>query len=579
MASPFAIFRKNQKAMYALLAILCMVGFSIGGALDYSNQMRSGADPVVATAYGKSIHASEVQRLRRNKITAINFVDLAQRAELGFTDTIDQNTYEYFMNNLLRRPTGTAYFGPPTEESVVHTWVLDERARKMGMVISDDAINKFLHDVTHDKVKPEVFGDIARQLNVSQPQLFEALRGELMSLRLQEMALGRPQTTPAQRWDYYRRQKQRATVELAAVPVETLVGEVPDATDEELKAFFEKHKEQEPDPESPTPGFKVPQKAAFQVVVAKFNDFYDENSVTDEEIKKHYEEFKDTRYLWEQFDTEETDEPEAPAATEKTSEDGKPADEKTSAEKEAAGKAEDKDDDAGDKPTDKGQKPVTKADDKSQSSLFWHKELLNLVRDPSAVMAGLLAADDTTENEKPGDADEKPADKAGSSPDDAAGEDTDKTAAKKDAGAADKGDLEDAKKPAGDSSSKNDKTAEKKSKSSKPPAIAPQITDEYVLHRDIREGPHPKHAPFWKVEDVIRKELAREKANKKMQEALDSVRSKMRTFARKMGPDDTEQKMPGLDKLAAAQGLNEVETGLLTARELREKFPDLAEAK
>ncbi|MGH7140048.1 MAG: hypothetical protein ACREHD_30275, partial [Pirellulales bacterium] len=62
-------------------------------------------------------------------------------------------------------------------------------------------------------------------------------------------------------------------------------------------------------------------------------------------------------------------------------------------------------------------------------------------------------------------------------------------------------------------------------------------------------------------------------------EALTVVQEKMRRYARRLSADETEEKMPDLDKLAKAQGLTSAETGLLTARELREKFPDLAEAK
>ncbi|MGH7134952.1 MAG: SurA N-terminal domain-containing protein [Pirellulales bacterium] len=213
MASPFAIFRKNQKAMYALLAILCMVGFSIGGAIDYSDRMRSTADPVVATAYGKSIHASEVHQLLRRRRLTIGFLAECKAAEFNLPGIA-----QFFA------PQFESTLGPATEEAVVETWVLDERARQMGLIVSDDAVNKFLKELTQDKVKPEVFRDIAKQLGIGQPQLFDALRAELMALRLREMALGRPQTTPAQRWDYYRRQKQRATVEVAAVPVEDFIG-------------------------------------------------------------------------------------------------------------------------------------------------------------------------------------------------------------------------------------------------------------------------------------------------------------------------------------------------------------------
>ena len=510
MASPFNVFRKHQRAMLVVVGILCMIGFSIAGVIDYSSStaMRSAEDPVVATAYGKNIRASEVRQLLQRRVLAINFLAECKAAEFNFPGFAQVFAQQFEMQ----------YFGPATEESVVQTWVLDERARRMGMVVSDSAVNKFLRDLTNDKVKTEVFNDIVKRLGTGQPQVFDALRGELLAFRLREMGLGRMQTTPAQRWDYYRRQKQRATVELAAVPVEDFIGELPDATTEELQAFFDAHKEQEPDPKSPTPGFKVPKKAAFQVVIAKFSDFVDEDAVTEEEIKEHYEKFKDTRYLWDQYALEGEDDETEESANE------------------------------ADKPADSTDE---KATEEKKTSSFWRTTdlLVSLIARPASALAGLLAADDDAPAEKDDATSDaaNPADTSAQSPD----------TSEKAIGA---------------------KTAGKKAKA-KLPAVAPPITDEYLLPRDIRQGPHPKHAPLWKVEKAIRTELAREKANKKIDEALQVVREKMRKHSRRLGPEDTESKLPGFDKLAESQGLTALETGLLTRLELQEKYPDLTEAR
>jgi hypothetical protein len=625
MASPFHVFRKHQRAMLVVVGILCMIGFSIAGAIDYSDRSRTTEDPVIATAYGKSIHGSEVQQLLRRRSLAINFMAECLAAGQNFPGLAQMYAQQV-----------EQYFGPATEEAVVQTWVLGERARRMGVVISDAAINKYLRRVTRDKVKPQVFSDIVNRLGVGQPQVFDALRGELLARRLQDMALGGPRTTPAQRWDYYRRQKQRATVEVAALPVEKFIDEVPDAPTEELQAFFDAHKDREPDPESPTPGFKVPKKAAFQVVLAEFAKFYDESAVTDEEIQKQYDDFKDTRYLWDQYALEgEDDEPEEPAT-----EDDKPAasNEKADDEKSPDEKAPDEKAPADDKSDDSSAKP----DEKSQSSRVSPGALVPKGRRSLAVGASPRArmqsassaaqrrqtAPPTTPPPLRGLSSRapdnrglaptaklrgryaaetiQPGHRLGSAPATAnfslaaacnifvqpwsllaglVAADEENIADKKDSATETKTPAEpppekaaSETKPSGEKPA-DLKKADKKAKSTKLPAIAPQITDELVLPRDIRKGSHPKHAPLWKVEKTIRKELAREKANKKLDEALQVVREKMRKYSRRLGAEETESKMPDLDKVAEAQGLTEYETGLLSALDFREKHPDLAQAR
>ncbi|HQU41774.1 MAG TPA: SurA N-terminal domain-containing protein [Pirellulales bacterium] len=559
MSSPFNVFRKHQKAMYALLAIMCMVGFSIGGLVSMdSDRMQQSQDPVVATAYDHALRVSEVRQLMHRRRLATSF--LAECWTVGAK--MPANFAEIFAQQIAAR-----MFGPATEEAVVEMWVLDERARRMGMVVSDGAINKFLRDFTNDQVKPQVFNDIVKRQGATQTQLFEALRGELMAKRLREISLaGAGQSTPAQRWDYYRRQKQRASVEVAPVRVEDFIGEVADAPTEDLQAFFDAHKEQEPDPASPTPGFKEPKKAAFQVVVAQFENFLDEAAVTEDEIKEHYEKFKDTRYLWDQYALSEDEDESEPDEEKKPSE----SDQKEPAEKAADDGAKADSDEATDreeKPADEQGGDQKAGENKKPQSSLWRakRHVAELFAGPTAAIAGLLAADEdepsadtkpSPDVEKPVDANDKP---------DASPDDTGKPA--------------DADKDGDAAKSADEPATGKKPKTTKRPAAAPPITDEYLLRRDIRQGPHPKHAPLWKVENEIRKELAREKANKKIDAALQVVREKMRKFSRHLDPEEAEAKMPGLDKSAKAQGLTEMDTGMLTEREFKEKYTDLAEAR
>lgn len=544
--------------MMVVVGVLCMIGFSIAGVIDYSTDRSRGGggeDPIVATAYGKNLRASEVHQMVRRRALVINFMAQCRASAMNFPDyaQLFANLYEY-------------RFGPPTDEAVVTTWVLNERARQMGIVIDDHAINAFIRSETADKVNSDVLQGIAKQLGAGSPQIFDALRGELLAMRLREMALSGLQTTPAQRWDYYRRQRQRATIEAVPIRIEDLADQVPDAPEEQLRAFFDTHKDKVPDPESPDPGFKVPKKASFTAVVARFDDFLDVDSVTAAEINEHYEKFKDTRYLWDEFAFGQDDGDDTPAQNS-----DKPTDtsgEKATGEESVEGKASGNG--ADDKPTDGENKKGANSDEQSSLMPATGNLIAGLLSRPTSVFGGLLAADDeeaTSDAKQPSD--EKPADEAANK-NQTVGI-VDKPA---DTPAAVSSDTKSVETTSSDQKSDSKAT----SKKIKRPAVPPPITSEYLLPRDIRQGSHPKHAPLWQVEDSIRKELARDKASKKIDEALRVVREKMRKHSRLMEPEDTELKMPDLETVAESQHLSVLKTGLLSRLELKEKFPDLANA-
>ena len=319
MSSPFTLFRRHQRAMLAVIGILCMIGFSIGGVglMDNMSDQPGGANPVVATAYGETLRRGDVEQLISRHLTAIRFLAGCDAAQ--YNQAADSPIAEM----LAQRVEGE--LGPATERNVVAVWLKAERAKRMGMVVSDDAINAYLRQRTGDRVTRATFSDIARQMHAGQPRIFEALRMELLAMQLEEIALRAFQTTPAQRFDYYRRLNQRAEVEVVPVRVEDFTDDVSDPPDEELQSFFEEHKEQEPQPDSPDPGFKQPKKAAFEVVIAKYDDFNDPSAVTEEQVKEHYEKFKDQRYLFSNFDFPSLDD-EKPAAdkSKSTGEDAEP---------------------------------------------------------------------------------------------------------------------------------------------------------------------------------------------------------------------------------------------------------------
>ena len=97
---------------------------------------------------------------------------------------------------------------------------------------------------------------------------------------------------PAELWDYYRRLNRKATIEVIAVPVAEFADRVPDPDEAELKSFFDKYNSQLAIPGSPEPGFRLPRRQKFQYFKAEHDLFREVAQVTEEEIKKYYEENK-----------------------------------------------------------------------------------------------------------------------------------------------------------------------------------------------------------------------------------------------------------------------------------------------
>ncbi len=183
------------------------------------------------------------------------------------------------------------------------------------------------------------------------------MRDELAALQLERSFEGSLEAlTPAQRWHYFLRVNRMAKIEAAPVAVANYIDSkaVPQPTDAELKAFFEKYKEQYPLPDSPEPGFREPQRIALEYFRADMEKFASPEMVTEEEIKEHYEKNKE---VYDQLEK-------GPAATKPATETPsaeKPTPQKPSAEKPGTEKPVDEKP-AANKPAD--EKPATEGEKK-----------------------------------------------------------------------------------------------------------------------------------------------------------------------------------------------------------------------
>jgi hypothetical protein len=279
MVGSFEIFRKYQRSLLVIVAILAMLAFFVLPPFLQMGGQVGGQDPVAVRWKGGELREGSLERAVAIRAVVNRF--LGEAAALGG-----------------RGPT--RQFLPEQEEQLVQTMLLAQEARDNGIVVSDRAVNDFLAQWTGNLVRPEQLADLLSRLRVgplavSQQEVFDVLRTELAAqtmLMLHQPAFGG--TPPGWRWDQFRRLDQQAKVELVPVVVETFADQVPAPSEAALRALYEKHKNALPEARSPTPGFREPHRVQFEYLVAKRGLFDDAaaKEVTDEQIAEFYEKNK-----------------------------------------------------------------------------------------------------------------------------------------------------------------------------------------------------------------------------------------------------------------------------------------------
>jgi hypothetical protein len=131
---------------------------------------------------------------------------------------------------------------------------------------------------------------------MGQNQMFELLRETLLVQKvLQLLQSGIFPISPVASWDFHNRLNRRVKVEFMGIPVANYLDKISDPSSSELNDFFEEYKNRSYRPGLPEPGFRQRKRMAIQYVRADFQQFLDAqvSKVTEQEVRDYYEEHKD----------------------------------------------------------------------------------------------------------------------------------------------------------------------------------------------------------------------------------------------------------------------------------------------
>ncbi len=293
--------------MLVAVAVLAMLAFFVLPPFLQMGAGASSADPVVVTWKGGAVREDQLERAVALRTLANRFL-MQAAASAG------------------RDPSRLPAF-PEGEELIVREMLLAKEAEKIGLTVSNNAINEFLAAWTNNMVRQDQLDGIIAGLRfgrapVLAADLFESLRTALIArntlLLFQTGFSGDP---PGWRWDFYKRLEQSATIKVFPVEVENLAMSVEAPSESELKAYFEKFKNNLPSRRSPNPGFKEPHRIRYASFMADQKKFEDEaaKTITKKDVEEFYEENKETRFRQSQPDPPVAQEA-APSSSDKENE-------------------------------------------------------------------------------------------------------------------------------------------------------------------------------------------------------------------------------------------------------------------
>ena len=133
---PFAVFRRHQRKLLAIFAILAMFGFVLADSLPRllsGGYMGSSGDPVVVTLYGKSVHASDINAMAAERNRANRFLAELSAILYGAAGQMD-SAFEQLDRALAVRDPSLVYLAVgPQWDSLRGDPRFDDRLKQMDL--------------------------------------------------------------------------------------------------------------------------------------------------------------------------------------------------------------------------------------------------------------------------------------------------------------------------------------------------------------------------------------------------------------------------------------------------------------
>ena len=269
---PFEVFRRHQRKLLAIFAILAMISFVVSDSVPrLLSSNYNGRDQKVVDLHSTPLYRSQLNELARQRNRANMFVaGLAQ-----------------FMPREV--------FGGLKDRDLVDAVILQREADRLGIPATPEMGREWLKQITGGRMNSELFTALYSRFSseISEEQLLTDIANQVRLANVRRL-LGSPIVTPYDVFRSYRDQNERIGAKLVEVPVDKFLSKVPEPSQADLQALYDKYKDVLPDPGRETPGFKVPRQVQVEILSIDGNALQRgiRDKLTESELRSYYENHK-----------------------------------------------------------------------------------------------------------------------------------------------------------------------------------------------------------------------------------------------------------------------------------------------
>ncbi len=297
MSNPFATFRKNKNYWMAALVLLSLFAFVIAPAIMQIQESMGGGGGSNAVAVrwnGGKMTVSDLQNAMQKHGALVRFLnDLANEVvKAGGEPKVPGFFYDPQSQQVL----GLGIQTSSDEESITRTRILADKAKRLGVEFSDDAIDEFILAFCDGKVATGRIAEILYDSSggrLSNYDVRQLLKQELAAMVVRRTATtGLYSTVPGETYQDFLKLNRSAKVEAFPVFVADYVSKVQGQPSEsELQAIFDLGSMQIANPNSPNPGFVEPYQANLEYVQSNLQEWIEREKakLTEEQLRAEYD--------------------------------------------------------------------------------------------------------------------------------------------------------------------------------------------------------------------------------------------------------------------------------------------------
>jgi hypothetical protein len=297
MASPTRWFRKNSKVLVVVLAVFAMAIFGLGDTFFQRGGPTEGSDfrnEVVALwGNNQKITRADLAVMLERHFQVQRFLEAVERE----AQLIKKDEFRPMAQRIAPIQGDERTNRSAIDEQLIERFIMARKAEKEGLLYTDAMLDDYLNllsgQVGFSNAQLTQLNRDANTTRVSFEVVRRHLRQELLAQQMRMFANAGYQEVPnvSEAAELYRRATEMVECEVLPVDVEQFVSVPENPSSAELRRLYEEGKYDYPDPTFERPGFKRPDRAALQYIMADRETFLQNemNKLTDEQVQLEYE--------------------------------------------------------------------------------------------------------------------------------------------------------------------------------------------------------------------------------------------------------------------------------------------------